>query len=143
MAIEALGRLYNIVPSAAGVSISLKNTSGVTFVVSATAAAVITVNSQPSAGGTATACAAISRYYTTTAANGSAPWTATDQSSSPSSTVNVAAGSVVAFYVDAAALPAGAAYAEAVVTSGTATVIAVLSDLAQPEDPSRLALPVA
>lgn len=140
MSMEQLGREFDIVHVAAGQSVALKQAAGVTFSVAASAAAVITVNSQTAAGGAATACAAVKRVYTRTAQNGTAAWTtAGDQA--PASTVNVATGAQAAFYVDAADLPAGAQYVEAVVTSGTATVVAVLGNLLQAEDPTRLIVP--
>jgi hypothetical protein len=137
---EGLGRLFDVVPAAAGQSLSLKQAAGVTFIASATAASTsITVNSQPSAGGSATACAAVTRVYTRTAANGTVAWSDSGDIAAESN-VPVANGSTVAFYVDGADLPAGSPYVEAVVT-GTATVVAILHDLEQQVNPKYLIVP--
>lgn len=140
MGMEALGRQFDIVTAAA--SVSLKEASGVTFICTAvTAAETFTLNSQPSSGGAATPCAAIRRYYTRTAHDGSVPWTDSGDVASVNNVV-VAAGSEVAFYVDAADLPAGASYVEVVATGGgTGSAIAVLTGLLQQQNPKLLAAP--
>jgi len=137
---EGLGRLFDVVTVAAGQSISLKQAAGVTFVCSAAAASTsFTVNSQPSAGGSATACAAVTRVYTRSAHTGTVAWSDSGDITAESN-VPVANGSEAAFYVDAADLPAGSPYVEVVVT-GTGTVIAILHDLAQQENPKYLVPP--
>ena len=137
---EALGRLVDVVTVAAGKSVSLKNAAGVTFICSASAVSTsFTVNSQVTAGGSATALPAVTRYYTRTAHDGSVAWSDSGDIAAISN-VPVANGSEVAFYVDAADLPAGAAYVEVVVT-GTGTAIAVLSDLASQQNPKYLPAP--
>lgn len=137
---EALGRLYDVVTVAAGQSVSLKNAAGVTFICSAAAASTsFTVNSQPSAGGSATALTAVTRVYTRTAHTGTVAWTDSGDITAESN-VPVANGSEAAFYIDAADLPAGSPYVEVVVT-GTGTVVAILSDLFSQQNPKYLPVP--
>ena len=137
---EALGRLFDVVTVAAGQSISLKNAAGVTFICSAAAVSTsFTVNSQPTAGGSKTACTCVTRVYTRTAHNGTVAWSDSGDINAVSN-VAVANGSEAAFYVDAADLPAGAAYAEVDVT-GTGTVIAILGDLFSQQNPKYLPAP--
>jgi hypothetical protein len=137
---EALGRLYDVVSVAAGQSINLRNAAGVTFICSAAAVSTsFTVNSQLTAGGSATALTAVTRVYTRTAHNGTVAWTDSGDITAESN-VPCANGSEVAFYIDAADLPAAANYVEVVVT-GTGTAIAVLSDLFSQQNPKYLPAP--
>jgi hypothetical protein len=137
---EGLGRLFDVVTAAAGKSISLKQAAGVTFFCTASAVSTsFTVNSQPSSGGTATACPAVTRVYTRTAQDGSVAWTDSGDIAAESN-VPCANGSQVAFYVDGADLPAGSPYVEVTVT-GTGTVVAVLHDLEQQVNPKYLIAP--
>jgi hypothetical protein len=137
---EGLGRLYDIVTVAAGQSINLKGAAGVEFHCSAAAVSTsFTVNSQPTAGGSATALTAVTRVYTRTAHNGTVAWTDSGDTAAVSN-VPCANGSEVAFYIDAADLPAGSPYVEVVVT-GTGTVIAVLTDLMTQQNPKYLPVP--
>ena len=133
MAMEGLGRLFNVVPIAASASISLKDASGVTFIV--TGGDTFTLNSQPTAGGAATALAVVGRYQTSTATDGSAKWVEATQAAA--STVTIASGAAV-FYVDMADLPDGADYVE-VVPAATGLVTAIVHDLSVQRDPKNLA----
>lgn len=135
MAIEGLGRVINVVPVAESRSISLKDAQGVTFIAYGAAEAV-TLKSQPSAGGTATNLATITRYQQSTATNGSAAWT--EQTQAAAATVTIPSGGMVAFYVDANDLPANAKYVEVVKTTA-ALVVAVVHDLLVQRDPANLA----
>lgn len=137
---EGLGRLFDVVTVAAGQSVSLKQAAGVTFFCSAAAGSTsFTVNSQPSAGGSATALTAVTRVYTRTAHTGTVAWTDSGDITAESN-VPVANGSEAAFYIDGADLPAGSPYVEVVVT-GTGTVLAVLHDLEQQVNPKYLIVP--
>lgn len=130
---EGLGRLFNVAPIAAGKSISLKNAAGVTFV--CTGNDTFTVKSQPSAGGTATNLAAITRKYSCTATDGTAAWTDSGDIA-PTATATIASGAVC-FYIDAADLPAGASYVE-VAVAASGLVIAIPHDLAIQASPNLL-----
>src|SRR5258708_40032026 len=71
---EGLGRIYNVVPIAAGVGISLKHCSGITFVCTNSAInAVFTVTVAPTFAGTYVAPTSsggiISHYYQSTSQN--------------------------------------------------------------------------
>src|SRR5258707_12350247 len=73
---EGLGRIYNVVPIAAGVGISLKHCSGITFVCTNSAInAVFTVTVAPTFAGTYVAPTSsggiFSHYYQPTSPNGS------------------------------------------------------------------------
>lgn len=133
---EALGRLFNVVPIAAGKSISLKKCSAVTFV--CTGADTFTVKSQPSAGGSATAMPSITRYYSCTATDGSAAWTDSGDVS-PQQSVTIASGAV-AFTIQAADLPASASYVE-VTVAASGLVTAILHDLVPAQQPKYLVAP--
>ena len=135
MAIEGLGRVINAVATAESRSISLKNAQGVTFIAYGAAEAV-TLKSQPTAGGSATNLAIITRFYQSTATNGSAAWTLSTQAAA--ATVTIPSGGAVAFYVDANDLPAAANYVEVVKTT-SALVIAIVHDLLVQRDPANLA----
>jgi hypothetical protein len=134
MAIEGLGRVINAVPVAESRSISLKDAQGVTFFCYG-ANEVVTLKSQPTAGGTATNLAIITRFYSNTATNGSAAWTLSTQAAA--ATVTIPASGAVAIYVDANDLPAAAKYVEMVKTT-SALVVAVVHDLAVQRDPANL-----
>lgn len=135
MAIEGLGRVFNIVPVAAGASISLKDAQGVTFVCYG-ANEVFTLKSQPTAGGSATNLAIITRYQDNATATGGNKWT--EQTQAAAATITPGASHAVAFYVDAGDLPAGADYVEVTHTSA-GLVIAVVHDLAVQRDAANLA----
>lgn len=136
MAMEGLGRLFNVVPVAAGKSISLKDAGGVTFI--ATGADTFTVKSQPTSGGSATNLAAISRYYTCTSTGGGAAWVDSGDVAATAS-VTIASGAV-AFYIDADDLPAGAEYVE-VTVGASGLVTAITHDLLPQRNPKYLAAP--
>jgi hypothetical protein len=128
---ESLGR-FNDVPIAAGVLISMKDASGITF--TCTGADTFTVKSAPTYNGSVTALPAIGRYYSNTSTNGSAAWTDSGDIT-PVSAVTIASGTV-SFYVDESDLPAGAAYVEvAVAASG---LVAARLELKSQRTPSNL-----
>lgn len=135
MALEQIGRVFNIVPIAAGAALSLKDAEGVTFV--CTGADTFTLTSSATFGGTyASPGNIITRKLTNTATNGTAKWVNATQAGS--NAVTIAAGAV-AFYVDGADLPAGNAYVK-VSAAATGLVLAVLGDLIVQRDPANLAI---
>lgn len=130
---EGLGRLFNVVPIAAGIGISLKDAAGVTFVV--TGADTFTVTVADTFGGSyATPGAIIARKSTSTATNGSAAWVDTTQTAA--NTVVVASGTAV-FYVPATALPDTKVYVKCS-AGGSGLVKAIVHDLAVQRTPSNL-----
>lgn len=130
---EGLGRLFNVVPIAAGVLIPLKDASGVTFVV--TGDDTFTVKSAATFNGSATDLAAVARIYSSTATNGSAAWTDSGDIT-PVDTVTIASGTA-AFYVDSSDLPAGAEYVS-VTGASTGLVTAIVHDLEVQRTPPHL-----
>lgn len=70
---EALGRLCNVIPIAAGKPFKMRSAS-VAMVVITGAAAAPTVNERTSFGGADTALAAIKNIYWSTATDGTAAW---------------------------------------------------------------------
>lgn len=135
MGMEGLGRVFNVIPVAAGKSVSLKDAQGVTFICYG-ANEVFTLKSQPTAGGSATNLATITRYQDEATVDGASQWT--EQTQAAAATITPASSHGVAFYVDAGDLPSGADYVEVVHTS-TGLVIAIVHDLLVERDPANLA----
>jgi len=134
MAMEGLGRVFNVVPIAAGAAVSLKDAAGVTFV--CTGADTFTVTASATFGGTyASPGNIITDYYRSTATNGTAAWT--DQTQAASNAV-VSASGTVAFYVAANDLPAGDRYVKAS-AGASGLVTAIVHDLEVQRDPAKLA----
>jgi hypothetical protein len=130
---EGLGRLFNVVPIAAGTLISLKDSAGITFV--CTGNDTFTVKSAASYNGSVTALTAITRYYKCTSTAGAAAWT---DSGDVTAVNNVAITSgALAFYIDAGDLPAGADYVE-VTVAASGLVAAILHDLNVQRQPANL-----
>jgi hypothetical protein len=129
---EGLGRLFNVVPIAAGTLISLKDASGITFV--CTGNDTFTVKSASAYNGSPTALTAITRYYTNTSTAGAAVWVDSGDVTAVSA-VTIASGAV-AFYIDSSDLPAGADYVE-VTVAASGLVSALLDPLVQ-RDPANL-----
>lgn len=130
---EALGRLINPVPVAAGLLVSLKNAAGISFV--CTGDDTFTVKWAATYNGTATALPAISRYYTQAGTGGAAAWTDSGDITAVSA-VTIAAGTVV-FYIGADDLPAGAEYVE-VTVAASGLVAAITHDMAVQRSPGKL-----
>ena len=130
---EALGRLINIVPIAAGVGLSLKNAGGVTFVCTGNDTFTITVAS--SFGGSyATPGNIITRKFTCTATDGTAAWVEATQSAS--NAVTISSGSV-AFFVGEDMLPDGKTYVKCSV-GASGLVRAVFTGLKAQRNPANL-----
>jgi hypothetical protein len=110
MGMEALGNLYNKVPIAAGVLISMKDCAGIQF--TGTGDDTFTLSSAATEAGSPSTLATITNYYTNTSTNGSAEWVEVTQAAADN--VAIASGSV-SFYVDAADLPAAAEYVKVAV----------------------------
>ena len=143
---EGLGKLYNVVPTAAGVGLRLRDYSAVTFVVHAvTVAAQVTITCAPTFAGTYVAPTSsggiISHFYASTSAAGAAAWTKTVQTAAntaPATTVGI--GSIIAVEILGVMLPDPNAYVKCAVTTGTALVMAVLHDVTVARAPANLAL---
>jgi len=133
MATEQIGRVFNVVPIAAGKALSLKDAQGVTFV--CTGADTFTLTASATFGGSyASPGNIITRKLTNTATDGTAKWVNATQSAG--NAVTIASGAV-AFYVDANDLPAGQAYVK-VGVAASGLVQAIVGDLDVQRDPANL-----
>jgi len=89
---EGLGRVFNVVPIAAGVGIAMRDCEVITFVCTGNDTFTITTASS-FAGSYATPGNIITRKYTNTATNGTAVWVFASQVAS--NAVTIASGTVV------------------------------------------------
>ncbi|MET0426669.1 MAG: hypothetical protein ABW046_22570 [Actinoplanes sp.] len=140
---EALGRLINVVPIAAGRGISLKGASAITFVT--TASDTFTLTTATTFAGSYTAGIAtlvgVTNVYTSSATNGSAVWA---KNNALISTNTIVSGGAITtcFTINAASLPDGASYVKLSV-GGSGLVTAILHDLYYQRTPANLAIPSA
>ncbi len=132
---EALGRLFNVLPVADDVYVSLKDATAVTFigVLAAGDTWTLTEATDASAGG-AQVLATMSHYYTSTTVG--AVWVEHTQAAA-STIVTTGSEDVVAVCINAAELSDGYDYVKLTSTS-TGTVVAILHDLAVQRNPSNL-----
>lgn len=130
---QGLGRLFNVVPIAAGRGLYVGNVSAVTFVCTGNDTFTVTVAS--SFGGSyATPGNIVTVTYTNTATNGSAAWVKATQAAS--NAVTIASGSV-AFSVFGSQLPDPKNYVK-VSVGGSGLVTAILHDLTYQRGPANL-----
>jgi hypothetical protein len=130
---EALGRLVNVVPIAAGVALSMKNCSGITFICTGNDTFTLTV-ADAFAGSYATPGNVLVRKQTNTATNGTAAWVQATQAAS--NAVTIASGTV-AFYLDGNSLPDTKTYVKCTASSA-GLVTAILHDLRAQRNPANL-----
>jgi hypothetical protein len=134
MAMEGLGRLFNVAPIAAGAAVSLKDATAVTFV--CTGNDTFTVTCASTFGGSyATPGNIVVTKYTNTATNGTAAWVKATQASNA---VTIASGAV-AFTVFANSLPDTKTYVKCSAGSG-GLVTAIVHDLMVQRTPANLAI---
>lgn len=130
---EALGREFNVIPIAAGVAVSLKQATGVTFV--CTGNDTFTITTADTFGGSyATPGNILTRKVTNTATNGTAAWAEATQAAS--NAVVIASGTA-SIHVPADALPDGKAYVKCTASSA-GLVTAIVHDLTTQRAPSNL-----
>lgn len=130
---EGLGRLFNVVPIAAGRGLALNKASAVTFVCTGNDTFTVTVAS--SFGGSyATPGNIITRTYTNTATNGSAAWVKATQAAS--NAVVISSGAV-AFSVFGSQLPDPKNYVK-VSAGASGLVMAIIHDLTVQRAPANL-----
>lgn len=131
---EALGRLVNVIPIAAGKALSLRQASGVLFV--CTGNDTFTLNqSSAFASGFATA-ALITRYYTSTATDGTAAWVAVTQAAANNV---VQTSGMTAFHVFTSQLSDPNDYLK-VTVGASGLVTAIVYDLTVQSKPANLTL---
>jgi len=133
--VEALGRLNNVVPIAAGRGLRFDKCSGYLFVCTGNDTFTVTV-ANGFAGSYATPGNIITRTWTNTATNGSAAWVKAVQAAS--NAVVIASGSV-AFHVLATQLPDVKNYIK-VSVGASGLVFAVQYDLLEQRVPENLAI---
>lgn len=131
---EGLGRLFNVVPIAAGVALSMRDCESITFICTGNDTFTITV-SATFGGSYATPGNIITRKYTNTATAGTAKWVKATQSAS--NAVTISSGSV-SFWIGQSQLADPAAYVKCT-ASGSGLVTAVLHDLEAQRGPANLA----
>jgi hypothetical protein len=150
MAMEALGRLINVAPIAAGQGISLKTCTGITFVCTGNDTFTLTVST--SFGGsyvtpptTAIGGGLIRVKYTNTATNGTGAWTQTKLTSgSYVNAVTISSGTVVfaVYPVDLAPSTSGGGgtnYTYIMCSVGSAGLVAAVPhDLTEQRSPQNL-----
>jgi hypothetical protein len=130
---DGLGRLFNVVPIAAGRGLYVGNCSAVTFICTGNDTFTITVAST-FAGSYATPGNIITRTQTNTATNGTATWVKATQAAS--NAVVIASGTV-AFTVFGSQLPDPKVYVKNT-ASGSGLVMAILHDLTYQRSPANL-----
>lgn len=135
MAIEALGRVFNVVPIAAGVALSLRDCSGVTFVCTGNDTFTLTLAtsfggsySQPSSWNP------IVHKYTNTSTGGTAKWVKATQAAS--NAVTIASGAV-SFDLLGPMVPDTYNYVKCSV-GASGLVMAILHDLDSQRGPANL-----
>jgi hypothetical protein len=122
MAIEGLGRLYNVAPIAAGTLISVKDCAGIEFIM--TGADTFTLASAATYNGTTTSLAVITDYFTCTSQTGGAKWVAATQAAA--ATLATSGSGSASFFVDCAALPSAALYVSlSAASAGLVTAIVI------------------
>ncbi len=130
---EGLGRSFNVVPIAAGVAISMKGCTGVTFICTGNDTFTITC-SDSFAGSYATPGNILTRKVTCSATNGTAAWAETTQAAS--NAVVISSGTT-AIHVPANALPDDKVYVKCSV-GASGLVQAITHDLVSQRKPANL-----
>lgn len=132
---DALGRVFNVLPTADDVYVSLKDASGVSFVcVNAAGDTWTLTEAQDAAGTGAQVLATITRYHT--AATVGAAWVKQTQAAA-STVVTTASQDTAVIEVDGVELSSGYTHVKLASTS-TGTVVAVLRDLDVQRAPANL-----
>lgn len=138
---EALGRLFNVVPVADAVEVDMQHATGVTFVCVGANAETFTVKEARDAAGTgAQNLACVTHYYANAGSSGANAWTRSPASGENAATAVVTtttAAPVAAIFVGAAQLSDGFTHVR-VDSSSTGTVFAILHDLRVKRTPENL-----
>jgi hypothetical protein len=140
---EALGRVCNIIPIAAGKPFKMRGTSACLFVVTGSAAQP-TINERSSFSGSDTALAEIKYVYWSTATDGTAAWNKLSFYSSPISTythgttAGLTTANMSAFHIFTSELSDPYNYLNCVSTAGPALITAILYDLVHQRGPANL-----
>jgi hypothetical protein len=132
---EALGRLFNVLPVADDIYVSMKDVGGITFVGVLAAGDTWTLTEAQDAAGTGAAVLTTMTHYYTAATVGAA-WVERSQAAA-STIVTTSAQDVVAVTISAAELSDGFDWVKLASTS-TGTVFAIQHDLLVQRKPSNL-----
>jgi len=140
MSSHALGRAFNVVPTADGVEVCLSDAGGVTFVCVGANAETFTVAEATDAAGTGAATlATVTTYYTNSGAAGATTWARVNQAAGGVITTTTALP-VAVIEIEATELSDGFSYVRCT-SSSTGTVVALLRDLAVQRGPANLVAP--
>lgn len=142
MGVRGLGRLFNVVPIAAGRGLSMVDASGITFIT--TGADTFTLTLADTFAGTynntgLTTLAGVVDVYKNAAANGSAAWVKDNALIANNTIVTTV---TTAFYIGADQLPDTRVYVK-LSAAAAGLVTAVYHDLLTQRDPANLAIPSA
>lgn len=135
---EGLGRLFNVVPIAAGRGLNFQHCSAITFVCTGNDTFTLTCASS-FAGSYATPGNIIVNTYTNTSTNGTAAWVKAVQAAANTAVISSGA---IAFTVKGESLPDTKNYVK-VSVGGSGLVMAILHDLEIQRTPANLVLPSA
>jgi hypothetical protein len=140
---EALGRVCNIIPIAAGKPFKMRGASGVLVCVTG-AAAQPTLNERSSFGGSDTALAVIKDVYWSTATDGTAAWNklvlANVSTYTHGTTTGLTTAAMSVFHVFTSMLSDPFNYLNVVSTAGPALVTVIPYDLVHQRGPANLEL---
>lgn len=132
---EGLGRVFNVVPTAADTPwVSMKQCGAVAFIGVGTDTYTID-QATNAAGGSAANLAVIDHYYRSTSAAGAAGYTRVNQA--VAATFSATAGGIAIAQINATSLADGFKYLRCTST-GAGLVVAVVYDLEVQRDPTRL-----
>lgn len=132
--IEALGRVVDVVPIAAGVGISMRDCSGILFVCTGADTFTLTM-SATFAGSYTTPGNILNHYYQAAATNGTAAWT--KQTQSVSNAVVQAGAYTTGIHLLSGMIPDPNVYAK-LTASAAGLVTAILFDLEYQRKPANL-----
>lgn len=134
---KGLGKLFNVVAVASGLSVSLKNASGVTFVAKEDTTATVYTFTQTVAGASSATILLDPDYYAGGGLGG--VWTHVAATGTPANTLTKGVGAgenCICFYVGADELTAGKD--SIVCTAGGGTLVAIVHDLLVQRNPVNL-----
>ena len=139
---EALGRVCDVIPIAAGKPFKLRGASACLFVVTGSAAQP-TINERSSFSGSDTAISVIKNVYWSTATDGTVAWSKLVISPAVSTyihgtTTGLTTATMSAFHVFTSQLSDPFNYLNCVSTAGPALITAILYDLVHQRGPANL-----
>lgn len=130
---EGLGRVFNVIPIAAGVAVNLKRGQAVSFIVTGNDTFTVTC-ADTFAGSYASPGNILTRKVTNTATNGTAAWAEATQAASNAVVIASGAASI---HVSGDSLPDGKQFVKCSV-GGAGLVTAILHDLTEMRAPANL-----